>query len=153
MAEKKRNAKWKTLLLFFCSPVCTKIYHIYHTFVLIWYLLESFITVLAGHARLLAFQVFTKKSQTETKMKTKQRTKERVHLAKPSSSSLHVTSKKSILQTAQSSQFYLKLKQTNKPIGENEEKTTRQNPKTDRCVFSFVSERVDLVPPRLDLTR
>lgn len=113
MAEKKRNAKWKTLLRFFCSPVCTKIYHIYHTFVLIWYLLESFITVLAGHARLLAFQVFTKKSQTETEIKTKRKTKERVHLAKPSSSSLHVTSKKSILQTAQFSQFYLKFKQTN----------------------------------------
>lgn len=49
--EKKSQTKKKKL--------CTKIYHIYHAFILIWYLLDSFSTVLAGRTHPLAFQVFS----------------------------------------------------------------------------------------------
>lgn len=50
--QKKGNAKWKSQEHFF---LCTKIYHTYHTFILIWYPLGSVITVLSEYARLLAF--------------------------------------------------------------------------------------------------
>lgn len=40
----------------------TKIYHIYHAFILIRYLLDSFSTVLAGRTHPLAFQVSDKMS-------------------------------------------------------------------------------------------
>lgn len=49
--KKKGNAKWKSQRRF----LYTKIYHTYHTFILIWYLLFSVVTVLSEHARLLAF--------------------------------------------------------------------------------------------------
>lgn len=70
--ERKETPNEKLCFCFVCffPPVYTKIYHIYHTFVLIWYLLESFITVLAGHARLLAFQVFSKRISDGNNKKT-----------------------------------------------------------------------------------
>lgn len=94
--KKKRNVKWKIQHFF----LYTKIYHIYHAFILIWYLLDSFSTVLAGHTHPLAFQVFTKIS-------------DKMSILAKSSPFLHMTSRKAYCKQLNPHSFI--KSQTNKP--------------------------------------
>lgn len=103
--KKKRDVKWKIQHFFY---IYTKIYHIYHAFILIWYLLGSFSTVLAGHTHPLAFQVFTKISD------------KRSDLAR-SSLFLHMTSRKAYCKQLNPHSF-IKTKQKNQTNKPNEKK-------------------------------
>lgn len=97
---KKRQMKNVTFLY-------TKIYHIYHAFILIWYLLDSFSTVLAGRTHPLAFQVFTKIS-------------DKMLILAKSSPFLHVTSRKAYCKQLNPHSF-IKI-QTNTRRGRNKKK-------------------------------
>lgn len=111
--KKKRSVKWKAQLFLY-----TKIYHIYHAFTLIWYLLDSFSTVLAGRTHPLGFSsLFTKISRQNVKF-----------WLKPSPFSSHDKQKKAYCKQLNPHSF-IQI-QTNKP---NETKKNKKN--KERHVF------------------